>query len=460
MPRRPGGLSVILTLTAMTYAEAIDFLYNSLPMFQDVGAGAYKPGLEGVLRLSEAFGNPHSQLRCIHVAGTNGKGSTSSLIAATLTASGHRTGLYTSPHLLDFRERMRIDGEMITEHEVTDFVERYRAMELPLSPSFFELTTVMAFEWFARHGVDYAVIEVGLGGRLDSTNIITPLVSVITNISLDHTALLGDTPAQIAREKAGIIKPGVPVVIGEAQGDVRKVFEETACDAGAPIQFVQDELPYVSAAHTGRTIDYFPTPFGDTLSCTLTGECQPANAATTMTVLRLLRDDMGVEIPDEAAAKGFAEVAQLSGLAGRWMRLSEHPLTICDTGHNTGGWQYLSRQLAALASSHTLHMVIGFVNDKDVSGILAMMPRDARYYFTQASVRRALPADELAESARRAGLKGEAYATVADAYHAAREAAGENGAVFVGGSTFVVADQLALAVRRPDGTYTLDTQLQ
>lgn len=444
----------------MTYAEAIDFLYNSLPMFQDVGAGAYKPGLEGVLRLSEAFGNPHKALRCIHVAGTNGKGSTSSLIASTLTAAGHRTALYTSPHLLDFRERMRIDGEMISEQEVVDFVERYRAMQLPLSPSFFELTTVMAFEWFARRGVDYAVIEVGLGGRLDSTNIITPLVSVITNISLDHTALLGDTPAQIAREKAGIIKPGVPVVIGEASGEVRTVFEDAAREAGAPILFVQDELPFVSVAHTGRTIDYFPTPFGDSLSCPLTGECQPANAATTMTVLRLLRDDMGVEISDGAAARGFAEVASLSGLAGRWMRLSEHPLTICDTGHNTGGWQYLSRQLAALAATRPLHMVIGFVNDKDVSGILAMMPRDAHYYFTQASVRRALAADELAALARKAGLHGEAYAAVADAYHAAREAAAERGAVFVGGSTFVVADLLALAARRPDGSYTLDTYLQ
>lgn len=438
------------------YQEAIDFLYNSVPMFQDVGAGAYKPGLEGVIKLSEAFGNPHKSLRCIHVAGTNGKGSTSSLIAATLTAAGHRTALYTSPHLLDFRERMRIDGEMISEDEVVDFVKRYRAMQLPLTPSFFELTTVMAFEWFARSGVEYAVIEVGLGGRLDSTNIISPLVSVITNISFDHTTLLGNTLGKIAIEKAGIIKPHVPVVIGEAEGEVREVFEEVAERQDAPICFVQDELPYVTASFTGEFIDYFPTPFGDSLRCTLTGECQPKNAATAMRALQMLRDDCGVHIPDDAAVRGFEEVGPLSGLAGRWMRLSEHPLTICDTGHNTGGWQYLSRQLADLSKDGNLQMVIGFVNDKDVSGILEMMPRDARYCFTQASVRRALPAEDLAEQARNAGLKGEAYASVAEAYRAARKAAGESGTIFVGGSTFVVADLLALATRRPDGTYFIE----
>lgn len=439
----------------MNYSEAIDFLYNSLPMFQNIGAGAYKPGLEGVSALSAAFGNPHRQLRCIHVAGTNGKGSTSSLIAASLTASGHRTGLYTSPHLLDFRERIRIDGQMITEEEVTDFVERYRAMSPGLKPSFFELTTVMAFEWFARQEVDYAVIEVGLGGRLDSTNIITPLISVITNISLDHTALLGDTLPQIASEKAGIIKPGVPVIIGEAEGEVRQVFEQKARSCSAPVTFVSDSLPYVSISHRRGAIDYFPTPFGDSLSCTLTGDCQPVNAATAMTALRQLRDDLGVELTDEGVARGFSEVTTLSGLAGRWMKVSDSPLTICDTGHNTGGWSYLSRQLAELAAERPLHMVIGFVSDKDVSGILRMMPRNARYYITRASVDRAMAADQLAAKAADAGLQGSVYPTVAEAYSAAARGAGAAGAVFVGGSTFVVADLLALAHRNPDGTYTL-----
>ncbi len=426
----------------MTYSEAIDFLFESTPMFQNIGAHAYKPGLHTVTALSTAFGDPHKQLKTIHVAGTNGKGSTSSLIAASLTAAGYRTGLYTSPHLLDFRERIRIDGEMISEEEVCSFVSKYLDMESGLAPSFFELTTVMAFDHFARHGVDVAVIEVGLGGRLDSTNIITPELSIITNISKDHTALLGDTLPEIAAEKAGIIKPGIPVIIGEAEGEVRRVFADTAAAHSSPITFAQDNLPYASAEAMSDTTRYTATPFGD-IDCALTGTCQPHNAATALLALQYLQQHGFDRLTAESISRGFKDVNTLSGLMGRWMTVSTDPHVICDTGHNAGGWQYLSRQLADPALGH-LHMVIGFVNDKDISTILSMMPRQATYYFTSASVRRALPATDLQQIAATHHLQGTAYPTVAEAYTAALAAThGEAPTtIFVGGSTFIVADLL------------------
>lgn len=434
----------------MTYQEAIDFLFESTPMFQNIGAHAYKPGLLTVTALSDSFGSPHKSIKTIHVAGTNGKGSTSSLIAASLTAAGYKTGLYTSPHLIDFRERIRIDGEMISEDEVCTFMDSYLAKGTSLTPSFFELTTVMAFDHFARHNVDVAVIEVGLGGRLDSTNIITPELSIITNISKDHTALLGDTLPEIASEKAGIIKDNIPVIIGEAEGDVRTVFADTAACHHSPITFSSDCTPYKSVTAAGEMLHYTDTPFGN-IDCELTGSCQSHNAATALLALQYLQGNGFDSLDDSSVNRGFSHVTRLAGLAGRWMTVSTTPHIICDTGHNTGGWQYLSRQLAD-KSLGKVHMVIGFVNDKEISAILSMMPKDATYYFTQASVKRALPAEELHRQASSAGLHGSHYTSVKEAFEAACRSVSQSvdtpSTIFVGGSTFIVADMLAMLAKR------------
>lgn len=422
-----------------SYDEAIEWLYAQLPMFQRVGAPAYKPGLDTARKLDAAFSHPHHRYRTIHVAGTNGKGSTAHTIAAVLQSAGYHTGLYTSPHLVDFRERIRVDGAMIPRDAVVDFIDRYRAMDAGCSPSFFELTMTMAFDWFAASSVDVAVIETGLGGRLDSTNIISPDLCVITNISFDHTAFLGDTLPAIASEKAGIIKSGIPVVIGEAEGEVRGVFERKADETGSPIVFAEDRMPVAVCRRSDNCWIYEGTPFG-CVRGELSGDCQPRNAATVMTALEQLQK-LGYRIDDEHVRDGFAGVCGLTGLAGRWMRLSDDPIVVCDTGHNAGGWEYISRQLAAMDCRK--HLVIGFVSDKDVSHILGMMPKDAKYYFTQASIARAMPADELAEAAACHGLQGEIVPDVEAAYKKALGECAEGGMVFVGGSTFVVADLLA-----------------
>lgn len=430
----------------MTYQQTLDYLYSQLAMYQRVGSDAYKPGLGNAIALDNAFGNPHRSYATIHVAGTNGKGSTAHTLAAVLQKAGYRTGLYTSPHLIDFRERIRIDGEMISCEEVVDFVERYLEKGLPVNPSFFELTMTMAFEHFARHKVDVAVIEVGLGGRLDSTNIINPVLGVITNISKDHTALLGNTLPEIAREKAGIIKPGVPVVIGEAEGEVRKVFADKAATEQSEIVFACDNPPYSSFNREDSSIEYLDTPFGD-ISSQLTGDCQPKNAATVITALsQLIR--LGFNIPSRAVAEGFAEVVTLTGLAGRWMVVDRQPLTVCDTGHNIGGWQYLAPKLNSMPGRK--HLVLGFVNDKDVSSILRLVKEisPVSIYWTAASVNRALPSEELAARADELGIHGTPYPDVAEAYNAARNAATPEDTVFVGGSTFVVADLMSLLNNR------------
>lgn len=421
----------------MTYKETIEYLYNATPQFERIGAAAYKPGLDTARALDNAFGNPHRQYPTIHVAGTNGKGSTCHTIASILQDCGFRTGLYTSPHLRDFRERMRVDGEMISEREVIDFVERYRAMRLDLSPSFFELTTIMAFDFFARRNVDIAIIETGLGGRLDTTNIITPILSVITNISLDHTAQLGDSVARIASEKAGIIKSGIPVVVGNGAGEgVREVFIDKARETDAPIIFADEKKWFDSATHAGEHIIYSGTYAGEIIG-ELSGDCQAENAATVLCAIDALRK-RGMTIDDDAIRRGFTQVMEHTGLCGRWMKLGEKPLTICDTGHNEGGWQYLGPRLCGFGDR--LVMVIGFVNDKDVGHILDMMPRDARYIFTQASIPRSMDAHELARRAAEAGLNGVVIPEVARAVEEARAMAGESGTVFVGGSTYVVAE--------------------
>lgn len=428
----------------MTYNEAVEYLYNQTPQFQRIGAAAYKPGLDTVSNLSSAFGNPQDHYPTIHVGGTNGKGSTAHTLAAVLMSAGYKVGLYTSPHLVDFRERIRVNGRKIPHDAVSGFVERYQQISAAVSakPSFFELTTVMAFDWFAKENVDVAVIEVGLGGRLDSTNIITPCLSVITNISFDHMAQLGDTLEKIASEKAGIIKPRVPLVCGETKPEIKRLFASVAKEKSSPAVFAQEEFDSLSFSEGDACLKIDNTPFG-LLNFQLTGLCQRENARTILASLCVLRR-MGWNVPDDAVRRGFAEVCTLTGLMGRWMRLSDNPLTVCDTGHNEGGWEKLSVQLASLP--RPLVMVLGFVNDKDVSHIFPYMPADAKFVFTRASIPRALPAQELAAVARRYGIDGIVTDSVAEAWKTGNELiarAGGKGALFIGGSTFVVADLLA-----------------
>jgi len=419
----------------MNYQQTVEYLYSATPQFQQIGAAAYKPGLDTARALDSAFAHPHTAYPTIHVAGTNGKGSTCHTIAAILQAQGLRVGLFTSPHLVDFRERIRVDGKMISEEEVVDFVGRYLAFGLNLSPSFFELTTIMAFEYFRKKNVDIAVIETGLGGRLDTTN-----------ISFDHKAQLCYTLRAIATEKAGIIKRGTPIIIGNAsQPEVREVFAAKAAEMNAPIRFAAEERLFSRAEIGDDRILYADTFAGD-IEGELTGDCQPENAATVLCAVCELRK-LGIGISDRAVSRGFASAASATGLMGRWMRFSEHPLIICDTGHNEGGWDFLGRRLATYGSR--LKMVIGFVSDKDVDTILRKMPPEAEYFFTRASVPRAMQPDLLAAKASAAGLRGRAYPTVETAIEAAcsNEKNHAGNVIFVGGSTFVVADLLLLKKR-------------
>lgn len=409
----------------MDYQHTLEYLYNSVPMFQQVGSSAYKEGLENTLALDEHFGHPHRNFRTIHVAGTNGKGSCSHTLAAILQEAGYRTGLYTSPHLVDFRERIRVNGQPVPEEYVIRFVEEERSFFEPLSPSFFELTTAMAFRYFADQKVDVAIIEVGLGGRLDCTNIIRPDLCIITNISFDHTQFLGSTLAQIASEKAGIIKQGIPVVIGETTPETRPVFAEKAQAVQAPICFAEDHVP-----EEYSDMDY-----------ELKGLYQEKNRRTLLTALPLLKK-AGYHLSEQAIRNGFAHVCELTGLMGRWQKLQDAPTLICDTGHNVGGITYIAEQLKQ-QTYRKLHIVMGMVNDKDIRGVLALLPRDADYYFTKASVKRALPESELARLANAAGLQGECYPDVPTAVRAAQEKSLPEDFIFVGGSSFIVADLLA-----------------
>ena len=394
-------------------------------MFQQVGGAAYKEGLENTLTLDAHFGHPHRRYRTIHVAGTNGKGSCSHTLAAVLQEAGYKVGLYTSPHLVDFRERIRVNGEPVSEEYVIRFVEEERGFFEPLHPSFFELTTAMAFRYFADERVDVAVVEVGLGGRLDCTNIIRPDLCVITNISFDHVQFLGDTLAKIAGEKAGIIKRGVPVVIGEATEETRPVFEAKAKETDAPIYFAED---------CDRE-DYPDIEFE------LKGLYQKKNKQTLLTALPLLKE-AGYHIDEQAVRSGFAHVTSLTGLMGRWQKLQNSPTLVCDTGHNVGGIRYIVEQLKE-EKYRRLHIVMGMVNDKDVRGVLGLMPKEAVYYFTQASVKRAMPAGRLKELGLEAGLRGECYADVPAAVRAAQKESLPEDFIFVGGSSFIVADLLA-----------------
>lgn len=428
----------------MNYEETLDYLYNSAPLFQHIGKDAYKEGLENTYLLDEHFNHPHRKFRTIHVAGTNGKGSCSHTLAAILQSAGYKTGLYTSPHLTDFRERIRINGIPVSKEFVVDFVEKHREFFEPLHPSFFELTTAMAFYYFARQQVDAAIIEVGLGGRLDCTNIIRPDLCVITNISFDHTQFLGNTLAKIAGEKAGIIKEGIPVVIGETTPETKPVFSGCAKEVNAPILFSEEEQLLLESTvnEKGKRI-YQTTDYKD-LEGELGGLCQIKNTNTLLSAIRQLQQ-RGYQLSEQDIRKGFSQVCKLTGLMGRWQKLEESPTLICDTGHNAGGISYIAEQLSH-QKYERLHIVIGMVNDKDISGVLAMLPQDAVYYFTKASVKRALPENELQHLARTSGLQGEAYPDVQAAVTAAKEKAGTKDFIFVGGSSFIVADLLKFHV--------------
>ena len=427
----------------MTYDETVQYLFNCAPPFQQVGGAAYKEGLSTTITLDNHLGNPHKKFQTIHIAGTNGKGSTSHTLAAILQECGYKVGLYTSPHLVDFRERIKVNGKVASREYVIRFVQENKAFFEPLSPSFFELTTAMAFNYFAEQEVDVAVIEVGLGGRLDCTNIITPKLSIITNISFDHTQFLGNTLAEIAGEKAGIMKPGVPVVIGETTPETKKVFCEKATSVKAPLIFADKEPQLLSARQLSQGgFEYTTTSFGS-IKGELGGDYQKKNTNTVLTAIAKLRE-CGFSIKDDAVQRGFANVCSITGFTGRWQRIGESPRIVCDAGHNTGGIKYIVEQLERESQRHTtLRIVFGMVNDKDIAAVLAMMPVNAVYYFTQASIKRAMPAHELMAKALSYGLKGNCYPTVQNALKAAKADSAASDFIFVGGSCFIVADLLS-----------------
>lgn len=430
----------------MTYEQILDDIFNRFPVYQQVGAVALKPGLGNIMAIDERLGHPHRKFRTIHVAGTNGKGSVSHSLSAILQSAGYVTGLFTSPHLVDFRERIRIDGCMITKEDVMGFMDRNDMFLNSINPSFFEITTAMAFDYFERVGVDVAVIEVGLGGRLDSTNIISPDLCVITNIGLEHTQYLGDTLAKIAAEKAGIIKPGVPVVIGERHPETDPVFIAKAAEVGAPIVFaedvmkmhsfeVKDDMLVAQVEHVGRQ------PATER-KFSLTGLCQTRNMLTVLAAAEQLKK-LDYDVTDLDVRKGMADVQGLTGLQGRWQKISSRPDVIVDTGHNAHGVRLLARQLDEQFSNYLhIHVVWGMCNDKEPEKVISLLPKDARYYFTQASVKRATPAAELYEIGLGLGLNCHFYPTVAQAMNRALRNAEPGDLIFVGGSNFVVAEVL------------------
>ena len=452
----------------MTYSETLDYLFNSLPMYHRIGQAAYKADITNTVSLMHHLVNPERRFRSIHVAGTNGKGSVSHMLASILMQAGYKVGLYTSPHLVDFRERIRINGAMIPQEEVTRFVELHKDYMQSLQLSFFEMTVGLAFDYFAAQQVDVAVVEVGMGGRLDSTNVIMPDLSIITNIGFDHTQFLGNTLPLIAGEKAGIIKPGVPVVIGESHPETRPVFEKKAAEMGAPIYFADDryriiaqpEPPSLQSSDLRFTvekmgiengelrIENYPSAAalnvtGDTpaqFTCPLSGSYQLKNLATLFQALELL-PTVGYTISPDNIRNGIARVVQDTGLHGRWEKMDEHPLTICETAHNADGVRAMLQKLGEIPYHH-LHLIYGCVNDKDFRSILQMLPHDqTTYYYTQPSVPRALPVAQLAEAAASCGMAGEAFSQVADAIRAARANADpRHDLVLVTGSIFLVAD--------------------
>lgn len=437
----------------MTFEETIAYLYAKLPMFQRIGEKAYKKDLHNTLALCEYVGNPHLQFKSVHVAGTNGKGSSSHLIAAILQSAGYKTGLYTSPHLKSFTERIKINGKEVEPQFIIDFVKKMQEVITTIEPSFFELTTVMAFEYFAQKQVDIAVIETGLGGRLDSTNVISPEVCLITNISYDHQNILGNTLEEIAFEKAGIIKNQVPCVISELQEEVKTVFKTKAMQTQSPLFFASEEYHINSYYLDNQITTYEEGDFFDIikkesqkkeaiflshLTCQLKGNYQEKNLCGVLKTIELLKD---YEISKEHIRNGIEKVVSLTGLRGRWQILNEKPLTICDTGHNEAGIRQVVKQLKKL-DYEKLHIVFGAVNDKDISKVLALLPTEAHYYFCKPNIMRGLEASVLQQQAAAYGLQGEVIPQVLTAYRTAQANARENDVIFIGGSTFVVAEVL------------------
>lgn len=430
----------------MTYQETLDYLYSRLPMFQRIGPAAYKADLTNTLELCKILENPETSFKSIHIAGTNGKGSVSHLLASVLQAAGYRVGLYTSPHLKDFRERIRINGKMIPKDDVTAFVEKFKPRFEKIDLSFFEWTVGLAFHYFRRKKVDIAIIETGLGGRLDSTNVIIPEISVITNISNDHMNLLGETLEKIAKEKAGIIKPGVPVIVGEKQEEIFRVFSSKAKLVKSPIVFADQHLAIrkwdVSAVPTPHVVCDIGGKNGYriTLRCSLIGDYQKKNFITVIAALDELRM-LGWNIDELAMRKGFRDVAEATGLLGRWQTLGTDPLMIADAGHNEAGIREIVAQLKR-TPFRKLHFVLGLVGDKDPGKVLSLLPKTAHYYFCSFDLPRAMNAEELLLQAAQFQLKGEAFPTVKKALSAAKDAAGRNDMIFIGGSTFVVAEAI------------------
>lgn len=424
-----------------TYADTLHYLYAQLPMFTRVGASAYKKDLHNTLALCNALHNPERKFKSVHIGGTNGKGSSSHMLAAILQTAGYKTGLYTSPHLRDFRERIRINGQMIPEQEVVNFVNSHQALFEEINPSFFEATVGLAFDYFAKQQVDIAIIEVGLGGRLDSTNVIHPLLSLITNIGLDHQDILGNTLEEIAKEKAGIIKSSTPIIVGEKQAEIADVFENKAIEANAKILFASEcwtitpketaPLLVVNALSSKQNLE---------LALDLRGSYQVKNLAGVLTAVDELREQ-GFKISEENLKTALKQVSSLTGLQGRWQTLQQEPLVICDTGHNEDGIKEVLKNITNTPHQN-LHMVWGMVKDKDVRKILELLPKKANYYFCQPNIPRGKPTEELAQEAQKYQLKGQAYTSVAEAYQQALSHAKPNDLVFVGGSTFVVAEVL------------------
>jgi dihydrofolate synthase/folylpolyglutamate synthase len=433
------------TIPLMTYQQTLAYLFGQLPMFHRIGAAAYKADLGNTIALCAMLGHPENKFRSIHIAGTNGKGSTSHFLASVLQETGLKTGLFTSPHLKDFRERIRINGHMISKKEVSAFVRQHQAEFTAIQPSFFEWTFALAAWYFAKENVDIAVMETGMGGRLDSTNVITPIVSVITNIGLDHTQFLGETLAAIAGEKAGIIKTGIPVIIGETDPETALVFEQVSRDNNSPVTFADQQIVLQSSGYSRHKPPLLKAEYYSGLNRTtyqltspLSGKYQLKNLATVLGTLELLRLK-GIKIEEENILDGIRKVLKNTGLMGRWQTLSRNPLTIADIGHNPDGIREVLQQIE-LTPHHKLHFVIGVVNDKDVRAMLGKLPTDASYYFCKADIPRGLDAGELASQAREFNLKGNIYPSVKEALRAAQQAAQAGDLVLVGGSAFVVAE--------------------
>jgi dihydrofolate synthase/folylpolyglutamate synthase len=428
--------------SAMNYKETLDFLFSTLPMFQRIGASAYKANLDNTIAFDEYLDHPHTSFRNVHIAGTNGKGSVCHMLAAILQEAGYKTGLYTSPHMKDFRERIRINGQCIPETEVAGFVEVHKPFIEKIKPSFFEMTVAMAFDYFRREKVDIAVIETGLGGRLDSTNIIEPVVSVITNIGLDHTNFLGNTLDKIAGEKAGIIKYNTPVIIGETQ-EVLPVFIKKANEMNAPLHLADqwyrlEEVESGSLYYQAYKVYTMDNLKFDPIMTDLPGNYQRKNIATVLRTVDIMKE-AGFDVPDRSLLSGIRNVKKLTGLRGRWEVLDTKPLIVCDTGHNREGLIEVVKQISRTPHKQ-LHFIFGTVSDKDPSHVLKVLPKEAIYYFTQAPIPRAMAREELAGIALKIGLRGKTYPTPPDALKAARAAAGKEDLIFVGGSTFIVAE--------------------